>query len=844
MLAADLAFGATPIDNGEFLLGTVTVTPVFFESDGSIDPETQNWTEAEIDATLLKIRESVDWWSNLLATQTSVHSLDFVIDDTYAVDPVETGYEPIDRSSSTFQRYVGDWLTDLGYGDAPSIERAVSLFNNTQRQKYDTDWAFTMFVVDSSDDGDGFFPAGYSGAFAYAGGLFLVVPSERPASTYSHEMGHIFWARDEYPGAGSWEDERGYYNAQNLNASDNPTPGFSQEDSIMRGGVVAQRAYDNLISPESTLAMIGWRDSDGDGIFDLADVPLMLHAVGTYDIDSGIYSLRGSASVDTLINENSEGNQSDITLARISQLQYKLDDGPWQDALAPDVTEIEFDLEILIPTAFDQIQWRVIDAATGITSETLSGGALSPAFSGVGGGFAFLDENGNGTRNADEMLIAGTQFTVHRDDGSELFHQSVVASDLPDGVIDPPQAMTILSLGDNVDGRVAALQSTTDAAAGRVMQSYDTIFGRWTDTWGAKRKLEIAAPETTGRVVIDFTATDTGGYGVESGSFARAEVFDAQGNRIDRVTSEQVTAGQSDRLVLSDSQGRIARVVVYGHAETEILISSIEFGQPSIVAIDDGGAFSVDGLPDGQYSVELVSPNLIYQFDSQPAIFTIQNGSVGPIAIAADRVDSPRYNNTSPGDVNGDGSVTVRDALAVINDLGRLGNRVLGADELAGFDVDVNNDGRVSAIDALRVINLLEQSPAGEGEQIAGNATPTIQTTDTTQLARTTTPIFAPVSLNSNAVDGVFARGLPQSDFDPNNAWNHENPEMLNSAGQRTSDQSPSDRRSDRSYGADVQWAHENGATASPERPVRDFLLKNAEFGSNFSLNPLPDDLF
>ncbi|MCA9137596.1 MAG: hypothetical protein KDB00_12580 [Planctomycetales bacterium] len=850
LLSADLPYGATPIDTGEFLLGTVTVTPVFFESDGSIDPQTQNWTAGEIDATLVKIRESVDWWSDLLATQTAVHTLDFVIDDTYAIDPVETGYEPIDRSSTTFQRYVGDWLTDLGYGDAPSIERAVSLFNDSQRQLHGTDWAFTIFVVDSSDDGDGFFPSGYSGAFAYPGGLFIVIPSERPASTYSHEMGHIFWARDEYPGAGSWEDRRGYYNAQNLNAADNPTPGFVQEDSIMRGGVVTTRAYDNLVSPESTLAMIGWRDSDGDGIFDLADVPLVLDALGSFDIDSGIYTLKGSAAVDTLINENSEGNQSDITLARISKIQYKLDDGAWQDALAPDATNVDFDLQIPIPSAFDQIQWRAIDTSTGIASETLVGDSLTPVFSGTGGGFAYLDENASGGRNVNEMLISGTQFTVRRADGSDLFHQSLQAGDFPDGPISPPQGMSISSVGSNVDGRVAAMQSTTIPAAGRVLNSYDTIFGQWTDTWSAKRKLDVAVAESTGHVEIDFTALDTGGYGVESGSYARAEVFDAQGNRIDRVTSQLVAAGQSDILVLNDSQGRIARVVIYGHAETEILISSVRFGQPSITSIDDGGAFSVDGLPDGQYSVQLVSPNLIYQFAAQPIPFEIAGGTVAPIAIAAAHVDSPRYNSALPGDVNGDGSVTVRDALVVINDLGRLGNRVLGTSELTGFDVDVSNDGRVSAIDALRVINLLEQGAGSEGEQISGTFAQSPQTSEaspisnSTQAPFTTQAAFAPKTLTSAAVDGVFADEMPQIEVDRNKSSNREKPEMLNSAGQRTSGQSHWDSRSDTSLGADVQLIDGNGAIAGQEHPIRGFLRKNGEIATNFAANALSDKLF
>ncbi|MEL6108919.1 MAG: hypothetical protein AAFU85_23160, partial [Planctomycetota bacterium] len=279
MMSADVPYGATSLDTGEFLLGTVAVTPVFFESDGSIDPNTQDWEGDEINRTLDKIQDSLDWWSNILATQTDKHELNFVIDDQYAVNPVATGYEPIDRDSGSFQRYVGDWLVSEGFGDAPSIERAVNQFNHDQRERLGTDWAFTIFVVDSSDDADGFFSGnGFAGAFAFPGGLFYVVPSERPVSTYAHELGHIFWARDQYPGASSYTDQRGYYDAQNLNAWDNPEPGFVQEDSIMGGVNVVPRAYDNNAIDEYAMAMVGWRDSDGDGIFDVLDVPLSLDA--------------------------------------------------------------------------------------------------------------------------------------------------------------------------------------------------------------------------------------------------------------------------------------------------------------------------------------------------------------------------------------------------------------------------------------------------------------------------------------------------------------------------------------------------------------------------------------
>ncbi len=59
---ASLPFGAFEQDTAEFMLGRVAVTPVFLESNGSIDPSTENWTSAHIQEVLAKIEEGMQWW--------------------------------------------------------------------------------------------------------------------------------------------------------------------------------------------------------------------------------------------------------------------------------------------------------------------------------------------------------------------------------------------------------------------------------------------------------------------------------------------------------------------------------------------------------------------------------------------------------------------------------------------------------------------------------------------------------------------------------------------------------------------------------------------------------------
>jgi hypothetical protein len=55
----------------------------------------------------------------------------------------------------------------LGYKSSSYFTR-VRDYNNALRATYQTDWAFTVFVVDSSADGDNHFSDGYF-AYAYLG---------------------------------------------------------------------------------------------------------------------------------------------------------------------------------------------------------------------------------------------------------------------------------------------------------------------------------------------------------------------------------------------------------------------------------------------------------------------------------------------------------------------------------------------------------------------------------------------------------------------------------------------------------------------------------------------------
>ena len=758
-LLTAVPLGATPLDTGEFLLGRVVVTPVLLESNGQTDPQTQNWSSAEVDAMLAKISEGVNWWSDTLDELNTVHSLDFIIDTTFAKDPqtgaastYATPYEPIDRSSNFYSTYVSDFLEDQGYGSAGTIANAIRLFNHEKRIEHEADWAFTIFVVDSSNDSDGTFAGGdFQTAFAFAGGQFFVTPSTRPASTIAHEMGHIFWARDEYPGAGSYTDRRGYYNAQNINAADNPNGG--QQPSIMRGGAPLQEAYIGNFSPESTLALIGWRDSDSDGIFDVSDVPLRLDAVGSYDSGTSTYRLVGEASAEALINRNSSGLQSDITLNRISEIQYSLDGGGWITAASPDLQSTDIDLQITINQDFDSIRWRAIDQSIGVTSNIVSGSRLVPAMPESSlSGFAYVDANNNGLRDPDESPLADAVVTLTTADGGALPSGSVAAGDFQDGEI--PGLVDGASLFADGTLLAAELASFRVAELGdaRVFHAFNRQSNRYQYLWSDRAAFVANLDTAVGHVEIDM-------IGVAPGSYGRLEVYDASGNLIDRITSDLVGSLQTETLTISDPSASISSIRFFGHGQTSAVISAVRFETKSQTTTDSHGAWQLANLPEGEYRINIRPQTLIHRFDvaNFPTEVNGQNGST--IRSAATRIESPRYNSARPVDVTGDGELTAQDALIVINDLNRYQARLLGEGESSGPSIDVNNDGSVSSLDALLVVNALSRQSINEGESAIDQDGPATAPSEPTALVASTGPTV--IAAGSRSTPIPFAPAAP-----------------------------------------------------------------------------------
>ena len=161
-----------------------------------------------------------------------------------------TNYEPITRSGHTGSQsgqslWISDAMTYLGYVRDPSYLYNVRDYDNSIRTTLNTDWAYTIFVVDSSNDVNGFFSDG-NFAYAYSGGPFTVMTYKNDGygianmdAVIAHETGHIFYANDQYYDAQRPCTEiTGYLSIPNQNSAYHPAGKCASDvDSIMRSQV-------------------------------------------------------------------------------------------------------------------------------------------------------------------------------------------------------------------------------------------------------------------------------------------------------------------------------------------------------------------------------------------------------------------------------------------------------------------------------------------------------------------------------------------------------------------------------------------------------------------------------
>lgn len=251
--------------NSERMVGLMTCTVLFIESDGSDDPDYFTWTAQALLDEKISILRSLHTWSYT--------GFRYGMDVTFIPQWLERGTalgqgrEPnlhfgnFETYSSQVLQMNKEVLAKLGYTEGFNVGDE---FNFDQRRATAADGAFTVGV---HYDHAG---RGRIRAHAYLGGPYTFLSSRSPFSLYGHEIGHIFHAFDEYLNSTCVGNVNTKYNGiSNLNNIGGACEG-KQSCLMVNNAVAGSGAETYYALCEYTVAHIGWAG-------DIATKPLITY---------------------------------------------------------------------------------------------------------------------------------------------------------------------------------------------------------------------------------------------------------------------------------------------------------------------------------------------------------------------------------------------------------------------------------------------------------------------------------------------------------------------------------------------------------------------------------------
>ena len=379
-------FGAGPYDTSTFMAGEIYVNVVLFECNGKTDAKTESWNKDEISRAITHVKNACAWWEEMWKRKKYVGKLHFTLGLDNATTPFQTSYEPIAHGAFRDDRlWIGEYLNAQGYSG--SKNQMLYQFTGDMISKHNADFAFNIFIVKADNDRDHYFQDNYR---SYTLGrqhdgvsdTYILTAYSRPYDWYSsqsfaHEMAHIFGAADEYPGQGSYMERSGYYGVQNTNAPDGNPNRNSIVPSLMNSSI--STAFEKHTTSPQSLEMVGWRDSDGDGIIDVLDAPIEVTDLSSkLRLSDSIYEFRGTFTVQKVPNYN---NSKAITINSVDRLLYRYgESGEWTADNDQDWGEESKTVSRQFKIPADSVlQWKVVDASGTTESKTFTiGGVRKP----------------------------------------------------------------------------------------------------------------------------------------------------------------------------------------------------------------------------------------------------------------------------------------------------------------------------------------------------------------------------------------------------------------------------------------------------------------------------------
>lgn len=311
-------------ETSQFMIGRVAVAVVLPESAGS----GEDWTAVEEQKVIDEIDAATRWWAAREPRANLEFEVEFHTNVPVSVEPISLSSSYQDES-----RWIRPAMSNLGFFGTSAWQQ-VYAFNNDLRTRLDADWAFTIFVVDSSNDLDGrFLDAQF--AYAYLGGPWMVMTYDNGSygpdhldAVAAHEMGHIFWALDQYAAA-AWPCDAvsGYLGVENQNSDYGNC--HLHQPSIMKSCLDPFEAGE--IDPYAR-GQVGWRDSDGDGILDPVDTQPYVLVNWNPEPVGDAYRYYGDAQDLPFYGSSMDG----VTINEVTEVSIHLGDSIVVQAVAED----------------------------------------------------------------------------------------------------------------------------------------------------------------------------------------------------------------------------------------------------------------------------------------------------------------------------------------------------------------------------------------------------------------------------------------------------------------------------------------------------------------------------
>lgn len=187
--------------NSDVMNGTVAVALFLLESNGGIDPNLYSWTQDDQSLAVAQVLDGLNWWVDQSRAFGLSKPLQFTLVPYLSNDPAcQIPYEPIVHPGTDATFWIGRVMNNLGssQGDVPT---RVGAFDQSLREKYRADWAYSIFLAYNPAPAPSAFTDGRS-SWAYIGGPYTSILFRsfgwQLARIVSHETGHIFYACDEY----------------------------------------------------------------------------------------------------------------------------------------------------------------------------------------------------------------------------------------------------------------------------------------------------------------------------------------------------------------------------------------------------------------------------------------------------------------------------------------------------------------------------------------------------------------------------------------------------------------------------------------------------------------------